>query len=125
MQEEIIVRWFGWNTDDGSDKIWGWVSVITGKDVKNYRFWGPRRNDKTSKIKFKREADGAIGIRSLLTMQEKKNSNGYKSVPVYSNNTEGSRIFYPEIEKIYPEFSNHVIDELLIGKLTGSILTDK
>lgn len=108
---EIDFRFFGWNNEGTSDKIWGWFKI--GDKV--YNFWGPRGEKKLVKLNFKQfESHNSREHSMAYAKEQEKRRKGYVSIPLTIEDDS-----FVEIEKIYPGFSAHLKKQLLITKLSG------
>ncbi len=97
---QIKFGWIGWNQDDGSDKIWGWLHQSQyAHDAKTaFIFWG--RRGKT--LSFKTCANDY----DLIKLVDSKNRKGYV------------RINESEFKDLWPDFY-----EMCEQKLTWHILS--
>lgn len=114
---DVKILAFLWNyrPEKGNDKIWGYTSV----NEKVYCFWGRRGTDLNSlkAIKFKRaEHDDIVPLERQEYVKCKK---GYiaQSLDRLGDN-------YPAIEKIYPGFVAHMRNQLMLARLSGSVIRE-
>lgn len=93
--------------EKNNDKIWGFAEVAG----KYYCFWGRRGSAEALKaIKFKHD-DNYLRLEDIGRHKMRKQ---YKSISVEPSNGN-----YPEIEKIYSGFVNHIRQELVFARLSG------
>lgn len=109
------VKFFGWYNDGKkSDKIWGWLEI----GGKLYNFWGRRDTTGDGKsLRFKRHEQNWAGRHDLRDLARKKERKGYRSLST-TKNAEGR---YPAIDEIYPNFQDHMKNQLMYARLTGSV----
>lgn len=66
------IEFFGWCSDEGHDKVWGWISLAHEADL--FSFWGRRGG----KLTWKRWTSES----SLEALRDSKIRKGYRSVPI-------------------------------------------
>ena len=105
------INFFGWCSDDGHDKIWGYVTFYDDhREEEVYNFWG-RRNGKLS---FKDLSDIPFWERKEYCekkYQEKcriRRSGTYKKIPV------------DQIENVFTNFYDEFEKQLVFAKLFDS-----
>ncbi len=116
MSTELQFRFFGWCTDKGSDKIWGWFTI--GDKV--YNFWGPRGSQKLAKIKFKQFTEYTDFYSNEYEVKKKtreKINKNYRSINLTVDND-----VLVDVEKVYPGFTDHLKKSMFIAKLSGTIM---
>ena len=97
-QRTYELKWVGWNTKDGSDKIWGYITL----NNQYYNFWCKRG----SKPKFKHHADR----HALMAVWDKKVRDNY--------------VEQTDMSIIWPTFIDDLESAYIIAKFSGTIMTD-
>lgn len=69
MENLYEIRWLGWNNEDRSDKIWGWLEMGDGR---KYNFWGRRGKA----LQFKQHHS----LHELHKLERQKERKGYNFV---------------------------------------------
>lgn len=99
---EYRVNFFGWCSEDGHDKVWGYVTV--GEYL--YNFWGKRGK----RLAFQQHPEGGWGSDDLYTRSKNKVRSGRKSgayVEIVPSN----------IENVVPGFFEEFEKQLTLAKL--------
>ena len=112
----MVLGAFTWNLNAAqkNDKIWGYVTF----EGKSYQFWGRRATGESGlkAIKFKRNDD----LYNLSNLCMKKVAKGYEHQDIKRDGDE-----YPGIEKVYPGFIKHMRSQLMMARLSGSVMSEE
>jgi hypothetical protein len=116
---KFTIRAYLWCKDEkagkrGSDKIWGYGEV----EGRLYSFWGRRaESDEKKFLRFQihegRYADDELSDKAL----DKIRKRGYARVSCDHQDDQ-----YPEIEKIYPNFTKSFQKQLVFAKLADTVM---
>lgn len=122
MAIKFEIKQFLWcfNEAENNDKIWGYVEV----EGKIYNFWGRRADldaERGKKLTFKRwpgsYGDSACKKKGESKMRPSGGKTPYRPIPVDRSGDE-----YPSIEKVYPNFVKHFQNQLMMARLTGTVM---
>lgn len=126
MAIKFEIKQFLWcfNEAENNDKIWFFVDV----EGKIYNGWGRRADldaERGKKLIFKRWP-GQFGDRAAAKKAESKlrpsgGKEPYKPIPV-NRDADGN---YPHIETIYPNFVKHFQNQLMLARLTGTVMGEE
>lgn len=99
------INFFGWCSEEGHDKVWGYVTVGDPGSGELYNFWGKRGK----RLAFQKH-EGVWGSDELQKRADQKTRSGrssgaYRRVPV------------SDVENVVPGFFNELEKQLTLAKL--------
>ncbi len=103
MDDDYTIEFFGWCSEDGHDKVWGYVTI----GDRLYNFWGRRGK----KFTFKQEDNTSFQNSKYARKAEQKCRSG-RSSGAYT------AISPSRVEDVWPDFHEVFGRQLLFAKLS-------